>query len=271
MTDVVPSAVRVTASSDSAARSRVAKLIPVAGACVALIGVLLLGASAHARSPANKCEASKLKTSGEYGACRLRVESGAVKIGATPDFSKCDAKFAHKWARAESAAGGQCPTNGDDSAMQALITQCSDDGVAAALARDSEQDRESRVREAVSSFYAAFNSAFVGGADFATEDWNHISPSGFWTQGRDNTLAVVRVLHSPGFFLHGVTDTVEDMSVRFATFNVAVVVATSRESTYTTPDGVTHEHEQQRRTFVVVERSGRWLVMQDQDTVVAGG
>ena len=31
------------------------------------------------------------------------------------------------------------------------------------------------------------------------------------------------------------------------------------------------ESEQQRRTFVVVERSSRWLVMQDQDTVVVGG
>ena len=243
--------------------------IDKAGACVALVGVLLLGASAHAWSPADTCEASKLKTSGRYGACRLRVESRAVEIGATPDFRRCDAKFADKWAHAESAAAGQCPTNGVEAAMQALITQCTDDGVAAALAQDSEQDRESRVREAVSSFYTAFNSGFVGPADFATEDWNHISPSGAWTQGRDITLLWLRFVHST--FLSGVTDTVEDMSVRFATFNVAVVAATSRVSTFTTPDGVTHENEQQRRTFVVVERSGRWLVMHDQNTVVVGG
>jgi hypothetical protein len=44
-------------------------------------------------------------------------------------------------------------------------TQCDAIGVPT-----SEQDR---VREVVSSFYAAFNSAFEGPADFATEDWNH--------------------------------------------------------------------------------------------------
>jgi hypothetical protein len=109
------------------------------GACVTLVGGLLLDASAHAWSLADTCEARKLKTSGEYSACQLRAESRAVEIGATPD-----------------------------------------------------------------------------------------------------------------------SETVEDVSVRFATF------------TYTTPDGVTHENTRERRTFVVVKRSGRWLVMQDQATIVVG-
>ena len=64
--------------------------------------------------------------------------------------------------------------------------------------------------------------------------------------------------------------TVDDMSVRFATFNFAVVVATSSVTTYTTPDGVTHENTRERRTFVVVKRGGRWLVMLDQATIIAG-
>ena len=50
--------------------------------------------------------------------------------------------------------------------------------------------------------------------------------------------------------------------------NFAVVVATSRVSTYTTPDGVTHENTRERRTFVVVKRSGRWLVLLDQATLI---
>lgn len=259
-----------TVSSDSPERCRVARPIPVAGAWVALVGVLLFGASAHARSAADTCEASKLNTSGRYGACRLRAASKAVDVGATADFGKCDAKFAAKWAHAESAAAGQCPTDGDEAAIQALITQCTDDGVGPALAQDSEQDRESRVREAAMSFYAAFNSGFVGGADFAAEDWNHITPYGGWTQGRAITLALVQILHSPGFFLNGVIETVDDMSVRFATFNFAVVVATSSVTTYTTPDGVTHANTRERRTFVVVKRSGRWLVMLDQATIIGG-
>jgi uncharacterized protein (TIGR02246 family) len=129
----------------------------------------------------------------------------------------------------------------------------------------SEQDR---VRAVVSSFYTAFssNSFDTWAPDFTTEDWNHISPGGGWTQGRENTLAVLRQVHST--FLSGVTDTLLYMSVRFATCDVAVATATSRVSTYTTPDGVTHENERQRRTFVVVKRSDRWLVMQDHNTIV---
>jgi hypothetical protein len=141
------------------------------------------------------------------------------------------------------------------------------------LVKDSEQNRETSVREAAMSFYAAFNSGFVDGADFATEDWNHINPYGGWggLQGRAILLAELQRVHAPGSFLHGVTETVTYMSVRFASFDVAVVVATSRASTYTTPDGVTHENTLELRTFVVVERSGRWLVMQDQATIVVGG
>jgi uncharacterized protein (TIGR02246 family) len=69
-------------------------------------------------------------------------------------------------------------------------------------------------------------------------------------------------------FLKGVSDTVEDMSVRFAAPDVAVVTVTSRMSTFTTPDRVRHENERHIRTFVVVKRSDRWLIMLDQNTVI---
>ena len=78
-------------------------------------------------------------------------------------------------------------------------------------------------------------------------------------------LKEVNEVHSS--FLKGVSDTPEEMSFRFATLDVAVVTVPSRVSTYTTPDGVTHENERQIRTFVVVKRGGRWLIMQDQNTV----
>ena len=42
-------------------------------------------------------------------------------------------------------------------------------------------DREAAVRTAILEFYKAFNDGFVGPADYATEDWNHIDPS----RGRD--------------------------------------------------------------------------------------
>jgi hypothetical protein len=51
---------------------------------------------------------------------------------------------------------------------------------------------------------------------------------------------------------------------------VAVVTVTSRMSPYTFPNGVKHENEHHIRTFVVVKRSSRWLIMHDQNTTIAG-
>jgi hypothetical protein len=57
------------------------------------------------------------------------------------------------------------------------------------------------------------------------------------------------------------------MEVRFATLDVAVVTVPSTMcGAFTTPDGVKHENLRAIRTFVVVQRGGRWLIMQDQNT-----
>ena len=125
---------------------------------------------------------------------------------------------------------------------------------------------EQQVRQVVQSFYDAFNSHDFGRVqEFTTEDWNHINPLGGWTRGRDAVLKELKAVHST--FLKGVSDTVEQMSIRFAASDVAVVTVASRVSTFTTPDGVKHENEQSIRTFVVVRRGGRWLIMQDQNTL----
>ncbi|MBA3353617.1 MAG: SgcJ/EcaC family oxidoreductase [Blastocatellia bacterium] len=127
--------------------------------------------------------------------------------------------------------------------------------------------RERQVRQAVQSFYDAFNShGFERASEYTTEDWNHINPFGGRTRGREAVLRELNEVHSS--FLRGVTDTIEDMDVRFANSSVAVVTVTSRTSTFTTPDGIRHENERHIRTFVVVKRSGRWLIMQDQNTTI---
>ena len=128
---------------------------------------------------------------------------------------------------------------------------------------------ETRVRQTVESFYNGFNShAFDSAAAYTSDDWNHINPFGGRTRGRLATLQDLKQVHST--FLKGVTDTIESMDVRFATPSVAVVTVISQVSTYITPDGVRHQNERQIRTFVVVKRSGRWLIMQDQNTIVRG-
>ena len=123
------------------------------------------------------------------------------------------------------------------------------------------------MRQAVQSFYDAFNTNGFGlAAEYTTEDWYHINPFGGRTRGRAAVLKELKEVHST--FLKGVSDTIEDMDVRFAAPNLAVVTVTSRMSTFTTPDGVRHENERHIRTFVVVKRSGRWLIMQDQNTLI---
>jgi uncharacterized protein (TIGR02246 family) len=128
--------------------------------------------------------------------------------------------------------------------------------------------REVKVRQAVHSFYDAFNAhGFERAAEFTTDDWNHINPFGGRTRGRASTLKDLNQVHST--FLKGVSDTVEGMDVRFANPDVAVVTVTSLTSTYTTPNGMTHANERQLRTFVVVKRNRRWLIMHDQNTIMA--
>ena len=126
---------------------------------------------------------------------------------------------------------------------------------------------ETPVRQAVQAFYAAFNShQFDRGAEFTTDDWNHVNPLGGWTRGRAAVLKELKEVHST--FLKGVSDTIEQMDVRFATPDVAVATVTSRVGTFTTPDGAKHENEHQIRTFVVVKRGARWLILQDHNTIV---
>jgi len=130
----------------------------------------------------------------------------------------------------------------------------------------SSDDREAAVRTAIQAFYKAFDDSFVGAADYATEDWNHINPYGGRDRGREATLKAVREVHRT--FLKGTTDTIENMDIRFATQDVAVGTVTSTVSPFTSPDGVNHKAERHIRTFVVVNRGGRWLIMQDHNTTV---
>jgi uncharacterized protein (TIGR02246 family) len=86
---------------------------------------------------------------------------------------------------------------------------------------------EAEVRKAVQSFYAAFNSHdFARVPEFTTEDWTHINPLGGWTRGRSAVFKELEEVHSS--FLKGVTDTIEEMEVKFATPKVAIVTVPSK-------------------------------------------
>jgi ketosteroid isomerase-like protein len=79
--------------------------------------------------------------------------------------------------------------------------------------------QEKRVREVVQSFYDAFNSrGWTHAADYTTDDWNHINPGGGWTRGRTAVLKELKEVDST--FLRGVSDRIEEMTVRFASADV---------------------------------------------------
>ena len=127
---------------------------------------------------------------------------------------------------------------------------------------------ETTVRQTVQAFYAAFNAhGFDHAADFTTDDWNHVNPYGGRTHGRAEVLRELHQVH--GTFLKGVSDNIEKMDVRFAGKDAAVATVTSRMSSFTSPDGIRHVNEQHIRTFVLARHGARWLIMQDQNTVVA--
>lgn len=137
--------------------------------------------------------------------------------------------------------------------------------IAGACNQTSNQENEAR--QAVLSFYDAFNKhEFENVQNFTTEDWVHINPFGGETIGREAVLKELKEVHES--FLKGVTASIDDVAVRSAAPDAAVVTVKNTMGTYTTPDGIKHENERQIKTFVVVKRNGRWLIMQDQNTIV---
>ncbi|MEO8602114.1 MAG: DUF1566 domain-containing protein, partial [bacterium] len=77
--------------------------------------------------PVVTCATKKLKTSGKYGACRMKADAKAVKTETTPDYSKCDAKFGDLWSKAETKGAGACPSNGDAGNVLDFWQQCASD------------------------------------------------------------------------------------------------------------------------------------------------
>jgi uncharacterized protein (TIGR02246 family) len=127
-------------------------------------------------------------------------------------------------------------------------------------------DKEAQVRKTIQTFYSSFNEGFTGPADYDTEDWNHINPTGGRTQGCETVLKRVREIHQT--FLKGAKETIASMDVRFAADGVAVGTVVSVSSPFVSPEGTKHDSQQGIRTFVVVKRGDRWLIMQDHSTTI---
>ena len=130
-------------------------------------------------------------------------------------------------------------------------------------------DDEQLVREVVKAFVADYNNGdFKNAPTYTTDDWVHINPGGGITRGRDKVLKEVRAIHKT--MLKGVSITIESMTVRFVTPDVALVDAVHKSDSYVTPeDGVKHEDERQMKTYVVVKHNSKWLLALDQNTIIS--
>jgi len=130
-------------------------------------------------------------------------------------------------------------------------------------------DDELLVREVVKSFVTDYNNGdFKNASSYTTDDWVHINPGGGIARGRDEVLKEVRAIHKT--MLKGVSITIDSMTVRFVTHDVALVNAIHTSDSYVTPeDGLKHENERQMKTYVVVKHDGKWLLALDQNTIIS--
>ena len=130
-------------------------------------------------------------------------------------------------------------------------------------------DDELLVREVVKSFVTDYNNGdFKNAPSYTTDDWVHINPGGGITRGRDEVLKEVRAIHKT--MLKGVSITVDSMTVRFMTHDVALVNTIHTSDSYVTPeDGLKHENERQMKTYLVVKHNGKWLLALDQNTIIS--
>ncbi len=124
------------------------------------------------------------------------------------------------------------------------------------------------VRKVVTDFQDDFNEgSFKNVNSYTTKDWEHLNPSGGITVGRENVLKEVRAVHQT--FLKGVTMKMESIAIRFITNTVAIADAVHKIDTYTTPNGKQHVNERHIKTYVIVKQKGKWLLTQDQNTIIA--
>jgi uncharacterized protein (TIGR02246 family) len=128
---------------------------------------------------------------------------------------------------------------------------------------------EQLVQAVVKSFVADYNNGdFKNAPLYTTDDWVHINPGGGITRGRKDVLREVRAIHQT--MLKGVGLTIDTMTTRFVSSDVAIINAVHTSGTYTTPeDGIKHENEKQMKSYIVVRQKGKWLLTLDQNTIIS--
>jgi len=92
------------------------------------LAALCAGTALAGQTPAQTCESGKNKAAGAYAICRQQADAKYAITGdgaaRTAALQRCADKFATKWAGLEAraiAAGGSCPSVGEQAAIQGFI------------------------------------------------------------------------------------------------------------------------------------------------------
>jgi hypothetical protein len=102
-----------------------ARWIPAAALFACLAVLPTPRAAGAVATPEDRCEAKKLRVTGAYAACRLRAKAAAELQGKVPDYAKCEAIFANKFATIEAKAGADmCPNDGDHAQVAESVAEC---------------------------------------------------------------------------------------------------------------------------------------------------
>lgn len=137
-------------------------------------------------------------------------------------------------------------------------------GCSAAKSDPPPFESNSPAYQPVAAYVAALNAhAFDNAADFATEDWNEIGPTGVWSRGRDAVVASLSKLEAA--ILKDVTFHVESAAIEYASPDVALVTMTTVAVNYHPT-----EEARERGSFVVVNQNNQWRLLNTQVSTVTG-
>ncbi|TWJ03174.1 uncharacterized protein (TIGR02246 family) [Mucilaginibacter frigoritolerans] len=126
---------------------------------------------------------------------------------------------------------------------------------------------EQLVKNVVLAYQDDYNDgAFKNVESYTTKNWEHINPIGGITKGRDEVMKELRPLCQT--ILKGVTLTVESMTVRFLSPTVAIANVVHKCSDYEFPAGVKHQNERHMKTYIIVKKQNKWLLILDQNTII---
>jgi uncharacterized protein (TIGR02246 family) len=128
-------------------------------------------------------------------------------------------------------------------------------------------DDEQSVKKVVFAYQDGYNDGEFKNVElYTTKDWEHINPIGGITKGRDEVMKELRPLCQT--ILKGVSLTVESITISFLSPTVAIANVVHKCSDYEFPQGVKHQNERHRKTYIIVKNKNKWLLTLDQNTII---